>query len=104
MTCAAQRPSVTCSSVVEDTQYSTSADLSHHPLSLLSFCSAASAPLAGPETEGDTLGIQLLFMSELRDMATLLQVQMLWHCQSQTDTRLQVDVYGHHITKSTVGL
>lgn len=64
---------MTCSPVMEDTQYSTSADLSHHLLALLPFFSDTSTPLAGPGTEEDTMGKQFLLMSKLRDMATLLR-------------------------------
>lgn len=67
------RPSVTCSPAMEDTQYSTSADLSHHPLALFPFFSATSTSLPGPGTEEDTMGKQFLLMSKLRDMATLLR-------------------------------
>lgn len=34
----------------------------------------------------------------------LFQVQVLWCCQNEPETHLQVDVYGHHVTKSCLPL
>lgn len=88
---------------MEDTQYSTSADLSHHPLALLPFFCATSTPLAGPGTEEDTIGKQFLLMSKLRDMATLLRSSCCGPVRAG-DLASTLDGYGPHITTSSLGL
>lgn len=43
--------------------------------------------------------MRCVFTSELRDMAAVLQVQVLWLCE-KNQRRLPVGVCGHHITRA----
>ena len=94
---------MTCSPVMEDTRYSASADLSHHPPALLPFFSATSTPLAGPGQKR----IPWENMSKLRDLATLLRssccgtvresrrLASTWMDMGTTSPRVQLALEGH---------